>query len=231
MGKRDSLEADRVFSVFTKDFGRLEIVGRAIRKIASKLRGGIDIFSFSEIEFVEGKHRKTLTDAVAVKKFKNIVEIPEKMRCAHAISQLADTFIKGQEQDEKILDLLLDAFEKLDSCSEAATQYLLVYHYFFWNFVAILGYGPNFSACASCNEKLQSSQIVFSHEDGGVLCPACGAKKTQAIIISADAVKLLRLIMKREWSMLIKINISGNLHSSIKKIADGYYNYLHHKIS
>ncbi|OGZ91767.1 MAG: hypothetical protein A2599_01815 [Candidatus Staskawiczbacteria bacterium RIFOXYD1_FULL_39_28] len=59
--KTDVAEADRIFSVVTEDFGRLEIRGKAIRKINSKLRAGVDLFCFSEIEFIQGKNNKTLT--------------------------------------------------------------------------------------------------------------------------------------------------------------------------
>ena len=69
--KNDVNESDRVFSVFTDDFGRLDIFAKAIRKNVSKLRSGIDIFFFSEIEFIQGKNRKTLTDAVLKDKFNN----------------------------------------------------------------------------------------------------------------------------------------------------------------
>src|SRR5260221_8614188 len=94
--KDDSLEADRNFSVFTKDFGRVEIFAKAIRKINAKLKGGIDIFHFSEIEFVQGKKRKTLTDAVLLDKFSGIAGHPENFLLALKISELMDNFIKGQ---------------------------------------------------------------------------------------------------------------------------------------
>ena len=68
--KEDRNDSDRVFSVFSKDFGRLEIFGKAIRKIDSKLKSAVEIFSFSEIEFVQGKNRKTLTDVFLQKKLK-----------------------------------------------------------------------------------------------------------------------------------------------------------------
>src|SRR3990167_7638334 len=94
--KDDRFESDRNFSVFTKDFGRVEVLGKSIRKIASKLRGGIEIFSLSEIEFVQGKNRKTLTDAVLDKKFNNIYT-PVKLDISYKISGLVDNFIKGEE--------------------------------------------------------------------------------------------------------------------------------------
>ena len=55
-GKEDRLEADRIFSVFTREYGKLSIAGRGIRKITSKLRGGLDIFCVSDIEFIQGKN-------------------------------------------------------------------------------------------------------------------------------------------------------------------------------
>ena len=68
--KEDNLDSNRIFSIFTKDFGKVEVLGRGIRKINSKLKGGIGLFSLSDIEFVQGKIRKTLTDAVFLEKFK-----------------------------------------------------------------------------------------------------------------------------------------------------------------
>ena len=41
--KRNQGEANQLFTVFTKDFGRIEILGKSIRKITSKLRAGARI--------------------------------------------------------------------------------------------------------------------------------------------------------------------------------------------
>ncbi|NQU82868.1 MAG: recombination protein O N-terminal domain-containing protein, partial [Parcubacteria group bacterium] len=62
-------EADEIFTLFTSDFGRIRVLGRAIRKITSKLRSGAGLFYYSEIEFIQGKQYKTLTDAVLIDKF------------------------------------------------------------------------------------------------------------------------------------------------------------------
>ena len=65
--KTDRGEADQILTIYTKDFGKLEILGKAIRKIKSKLRSGADLFYFSEIEFIQGKAYKTLTDILKLK--------------------------------------------------------------------------------------------------------------------------------------------------------------------
>ena len=72
--KDERAESDQILSVFTKDFGRLELKAKAIRKIASKLRPDIDMFYLSEIEFIQGKNNKTLTDATKIEKFDDIAK-------------------------------------------------------------------------------------------------------------------------------------------------------------
>ncbi len=159
--KEDRAEADRFFSIFTREFGRLEVFGKAIRKINSKLRGGIDLFHISDIEFIQGKNKKTLTDAVITQKFNSITDSPEKSVMAGQISNLLDDFIKGEERDEKILQLIIETFEKLDRLEPRQ----LMYYYFFWNFVALLGYAPEFSNMPSKTAHIITMIIKKEWED------------------------------------------------------------------
>jgi len=67
--KIDRGEADRIFTVYTRDFGKLDLLAKAERKIKSKLRGGLELFYLSDIEFIQGKTHKTLTDTILVENF------------------------------------------------------------------------------------------------------------------------------------------------------------------
>ena len=168
--KKDILEVDRVFSIFTYDFGRLEIFGKAIRKITSKLRGGIEIFSLSEIEFIQGKNRKTLTDTIAIEKFSNIMQDPSRLEISHKISDILDNFIKGQEKDESIFALLKETLNKLNSPKTQASISQLIYYYFLWNFLSTIGYHPEIQKCAACGLKLNPDILYFSNKAASALC-------------------------------------------------------------
>ena len=160
--KEDRMDSDRLFSVFTKDLGRLELFGKGIRKITSKLRGNMELFYISDIEFIQGKNRKTLTDAQVLKKYYHLQASPEKMHVASTISNMLDTFIKGQEPDEKIWQLVSDFFQKLNDPLLPLARLQLAQHYFFWNFVSVLGYAPQLSHCAMCQESLHPDFLYFS---------------------------------------------------------------------
>ena len=104
-------ETDRIFTIYTKDFGKLNLLAKAERKIKSKLRAGLEDFYLSEIEFIQGKTQKTLTDTILIKNFKNLRGDLEKLRVAYQISDLVNNLIKGEETDPKIWQLLDETFD------------------------------------------------------------------------------------------------------------------------
>lgn len=221
--KEDRLDADRVFSVFTKDFGRVEVFGKAIRRITSKLRSSAELFSFSDIEFIQGKNKKTLTDVFFLEKFKSLSQAPEKLEVSYKVSDLLDSFIKGEEKDERILELLLDFFHKLDNQKPPFKHLELLYVYFFWSFISLLGYGPEVSTCVLCKKELNPLHLYFSHKEGGIICENCSVEGK--VKIQADAVKVLRLILKKDWETLSKLK-ANNFLSELKEVSDNYNNYL-----
>ncbi|OGZ65253.1 MAG: DNA repair protein RecO [Candidatus Staskawiczbacteria bacterium RIFCSPHIGHO2_02_FULL_43_16] len=221
--KEDRMDADRIFSVFTRDFGRLEIFGKAIRHINSKLRGGLELFSFSEIEFIQGKNKKILTDALLQKRYGALAKEPEKFAVANAIARVLGDFIKGQEVDPGIWDFIADIFEKLQ---DPATNSKLLYYYFFWNFISLLGYRPELANCVACRQALNPASLYFSYAGGGIACNMCAAHDKTATKVNADTVKILRLMVKQEWGMLLKLKVSPPSKKMLKAISDSYYHYL-----
>lgn len=222
--REDRLEADRVFAVFTREYGKVEVTGRAIRKIDAKLRQGIEIFSYCDIEFIQGKMVKTLTDAACIRRFPDLFISPEKTEIAHAVGEALHRFIRGQQADERIWQLLAETFEKL--LAAPAAKRTLVWHYFLWNFISVLGHEPHLSACVSCAGKLNPYHIYFSCKEGGVLCRACAAAKKDGIKITSDVVKVLRLMLRKDWQMLLKLKLQERAQTACNKISHEYYRYL-----
>ena len=227
--KEDRLEADSVLSVFTKDFGRIEVLARAVRKINAKLRTDSEIFSFCEVEFVQGKNKKTLTDAKISERFSVIKKSPEKLETAYWISSLLQHFIKGQESDQAILDLIYESFTVLNDIEVKKRE--LVFEYFFWNFISLLGYAPELSVCSLCRKSLSPQGIYFSFFDGGVVCGSCFTGKHDKIKITPDTVKCWRLFLKKDWNILLRLKIEEPTRVLLKEVSRQYYRYLASHIS
>ena len=131
--KFDSGEADRVFTVFSREFGKIKIKGKAIRKITSKLRAGTDTFCLLDVEFVQGKNQKTLTDAVISEKFSNIKKDQVKIKFGRRILRSLDTLLGEEQKEERVWNLLKEVFGKLDYYNLSVAHYSLLYYYFLWN--------------------------------------------------------------------------------------------------
>jgi len=191
--KEDRAEADQLFTVYTKDFGKLEVLGKAIRKISSKLRSGAEIFYLSEIEFIQGKTHKTLTDAILIEKFENLKNNLNKLKIAYKISQVLDNLVSGQEPDEKIWQLLNETFGKLNKLEISNLKLELLYYYFFWNLVSLLGYRPEINNCTIQGKK-----------------------------INCDIAKIIKVILRKDWQILPRLKIEPNHLKLLKNVSQWY---------
>lgn len=230
--KNDLREADQVFDVFTKDFGKIKILGKAIRKINSKLRAGIDIFYLSEIEFIQGKNYKTLTDASVVNKFEDIRKDFNKMEITQKISEAAVSLIKGEEADEKIWGLFTEVFDNLGNCQPKAgppraEKLEMFYYYFLWTLLSVLGYQIDLYNCAKCQEGLIPEIMNFSAELNGIICLRCSFDSIKdKFKISPETVKILRVIQKGDWAVLKKIKIQKDHLKELESISESYLKVL-----
>jgi DNA repair protein RecO (recombination protein O) len=222
-------ESDQLFKIFTKDFGKIEVLGKGIRKISSKLRSGMEIFYLSEIEFVQGKIHKTLTDAICLEKFQNLRKNLKKLAIAYKIAEDLENFIKGEEPEEKIWRLLSEVFQELDDLKFKTYNLQLIYYYFFWNLISLLGYRPELHFCLACQKKLEPKGLYFSKKDGGIICQNCFQKTREGEKVSKRVVKILRIFLEKDIQILKRIMVNKEDFEKLRKISDNYYNFLFKK--
>jgi len=224
--KTDLGEADRIFIIFTKDFGKLEILGKGIRKIQSKLKSFLELFHLIDLEFIQGKIYKTLIDASVIDSFKEIRKDLKRFKIANLISQIFTDFLKGEEKDENLWKLLKETFEKLNNYFLSSKNLILLYYYFFWNFFSFLGYQISLYNCSLCQRKLRPENLYFSQKEGGIICALCFRKERGAKKINLNVIKILRLILKRDFQTLKKIKIEKVWQRQLKMISESYLSFL-----
>jgi len=255
--KQDQGEADQLLTVFTEQFGKIEVIGKGIRKITSKLRAGADVFCLSEIEFVQGKNHKILTDALAIDKFDGIRQEFEKSQIIYKIVELLDQFANQEAADEKLWRFLLQIFEAVESLeirnsllnSEGITaskasgswqienrKLKIIDCYFLWNMLSILGYSPELYKCPLCDSKLLPETFFFVPSEGGVVCWQCFSandlkKSGLWFPIKVDAVKALRVWLSQDWATAGKVSFGQEAQQNLWDISKNYLSFLQENIS
>ncbi|MBI1984878.1 MAG: DNA repair protein RecO [Candidatus Wildermuthbacteria bacterium] len=144
--KRDIGENDRVFAVFTKEFGKVHLRAVSERKITSKLRSGLEILYRSDFAFVQGKNKKTITDVSLLDSYQSVREDLPKLKVAIRMLETLDMFLRGEIQDLKVWALLTESLEALKNKEAHKENCSRMYYYFFWNLVSHLGWRPAYDA-------------------------------------------------------------------------------------
>ncbi len=75
LSRREYQEADRILTVLTPDHGKISLIAKGVRKPKSKLAGGIELFSVSELTFLPGRSDlKTLVSSRLLQHYGEIVK-------------------------------------------------------------------------------------------------------------------------------------------------------------
>ncbi len=208
-------EADRIIKFLTIDHGKVSVIAKGVRKSKSKLAGGIELFSESNLSILPGRGGvATLTSSRLKKHYRGIVGDLKRTNTAYEVIQALD---KTTEDDcESVYyKLLVGTFKLLDDrsvMSEVASGW------FYARLVAYTGHMPELLRDIA-DEPLEAGKTyTFSFSDGRFVEAATGSR--------TEEIKLLRLMFTLEPQALVKIKDIDKLMPPVsdllKKIAQYY---------
>ncbi len=113
-------EFDQYFTVYTKRFGKLTLIGRGTKKIISKLNPHMQQFSVVAVSFAQGKN-KQLTAARVEHSFKNIKNNSVKILLGSFMLEIFDSLVTQSQPDNELFDMMVDFFSQLDA-AESITR-------------------------------------------------------------------------------------------------------------
>lgn len=112
LGSRERGEADKVFALYTCDFGLVHARASAVRTEQSKMRYALQHYERSRVVLVKGKHGWRVVGGHAI----TMPRGDRRALLAFArISALASRLIQGQERHEYLFAVLAEAHEALMS--------------------------------------------------------------------------------------------------------------------
>lgn len=108
-------EADRIITLLTRDFGKLALIAKGVRKEKSKLAGGIELMSESDISFLPAKSSVgTLVSTQLIRHFSNIHTDLERMRLASTVLKRIDR-VTEDDTSSDYYDVAVDTLLALNS--------------------------------------------------------------------------------------------------------------------
>jgi len=223
LGEETFQENDKIFFCFTKDFGKIELLAKGIRKIKAKLKMAMQLFSQVKIEFIRGKNFYILTDACLIKDYSNIKKSFRRAKKMSLFCFLLLCFLGGEEKDENLWKLLEEIFEDFEK--ESLEKEELVFLYFILNLTSLFGFCPQIQECVLCQKKIKDflfPHFYFSLKEGGLVCEKCKKKVDDAFEISVHLLKLLKLIFSRNKKVFLKVKVNDKVLKELKRFSQKF---------
>lgn len=134
--RRNFNEADRIITIFTKDYGKLSVKATGVRKITSRRSSHIELLNHTEMSLYKGRSMPVLVEAQMMQSFEEIKNDLQKTGIAYHICELIDGLCPDEQEQMPIFDLLLATLNRLTVEDEP----LQLIHVFEIKLLVLLGF-------------------------------------------------------------------------------------------
>lgn len=162
-------EADELFSIYTRDFGKVRARAQGVKKNEAKLKGHMELLNLSTVGFVTARHGERLVHASLQEFWSGIRADFETIQAAYYIVALIDAHCLENEPDVLVWDLLLENFKYLEVNRIGRIKLLPFIRNFERKFGVALGYEEE-DGVRVVTEGVASLSVAWYNEgyEGGV---------------------------------------------------------------
>ncbi|MDD3334606.1 MAG: DNA repair protein RecO [Eubacteriales bacterium] len=170
-------EHDRMLTVISPEYGRIDALSRGCRRPKSPLMPASELFVSGEFVFYQSHDHFTLTSCTLRDTFYPLRLEPYRLTCASYQAALCAAAVQPSQEAEGLYRLLLRglyllAYDDRGDALEMTSAFLLL-------FADQIGYRPRLTRCAHCRVPLPTqSSGRFDIEAGGLCCEGCSSRST-----------------------------------------------------
>ncbi len=209
---RDLREQDRIYTLYTREMGKVEALARGARKIKSRMAGHLASFGVVDVMIARGRGADTLAGTDVIESYPEILYDPARLETALAGLSLLDLATKVHVRDHEVFGLLqifLASLTPPDLPAERGGSpknfspprrggdregdLRGALAWFSLRLFSRLGYEPMTTQCVICRVAEETFPF-FDPRLGGVVCADCKPKATAPHPITPEALHALRAL-------------------------------------
>jgi recombinational DNA repair protein (RecF pathway) len=120
--RRNFGEADRILTVMTRDYGKIQIKAAGVRKITSRRSAHIELLNHTVLHLYKGHTFSVLTEATVISDFARLKAQFEKIGLAYHVCELIDGLCPENQENRAVFFLLQRTLAELAQQDEAPSQ-------------------------------------------------------------------------------------------------------------
>ena len=207
-------EGNKIFTLLTADYGKIQASGAGVRSFKSKISSGCSLFCYSDFKLKQGKSRE-IYNIVSAEKQMDFYDLRldiEKLALANYITDLCNRVTVSDADCQNILRLLLNTMyylQKKDYDQRIKPVFEL-------RLMAESGFAPDLTCCADCGST--DNLTYFSVDNSSVECGVC--KKTSNI--TQGTLDAMRYILSSPLKNIFAFTVSEDVLSQLTILSEQY---------
>ncbi len=209
-------DADKLLTVLTRDYGKLTLRARGVRRQASPLKAACQLLALGEFTVFEYRGKSTINEAQALELFPEIRSDITALALGSYFAQVAEVLSQEDHPSPELLSLTLNALYALGRLQKPQ---LLVKAGFEWRAACLAGYQPDLSGCQVCG---RTDPNRFSLRGGHLECAGCKMDDGIRLPVSSGVLAAMRYLTDCPAGRLFSFRLSGPSLEELNAITEGY---------
>src|SRR3990167_7241260 len=113
LAHRNFGEADRILTIYTKDFGKMSAIAKGVRRPRSKKGGHVELGNWCKLFLARGKNLDLLTEVETKKAFGPDNFTSAKANKIYHLLELVDSLTQNEQKNPKVFFLLLEFLNEI----------------------------------------------------------------------------------------------------------------------
>jgi DNA repair protein RecO (recombination protein O) len=206
-------DADKILTLYTARFGKVDAVAKGVRKTKSRLAGHVEPLTQATFQLAKGKSLDIVTQVEATESFQAVRDDLDRLSRGLYAAELLDKFTELHEEHFGLYRLLLDTLRRIGTRADFDTPV----RFYEMALLDTLGYRPELEECVSCRERLAPVTNYWTASGGGVVCPSCRIDEAAVRPIAPNTVKLLRLLLHGRFSDVARVSVDAELAGELER--------------
>lgn len=206
-------DADKILTLYTARFGKLDAVAKGVRRARSRMAGHVEPLTQANVQLARGKSLDVLTQVETIESFPDLRDDLDRLSRGLYVAELLDKFTEPREEHFDLYRLLLDTLRRIATRADFDTPV----RFYEMGLLDTLGYRPELDVCVKCRRPLEAVTNLWSAALGGIVCPSCRNQELVARPLSANAVKLLRLLLHGRFADVARVNVVPDLAGELER--------------
>ncbi len=218
LGRHDLGDADRIVTLFTREFGRRRLVARGSRRPASHLAPSIELFNRVRILGVVGSSLDILSQAEELESHPRLRTNLASFAAAGWSVELLNGLSEDNEPSIEAYDALLTFLRGLDLSTDPPELWLAALALIL---LQLHGYLPELGRCTACGQPVQPGDHRFASAAGGVICRA-DSREHETRPLSVSGLKVLRYLARDGFHAAGRLRVDAAQREEVRDILRAY---------